>query len=171
MKTLRILSVLITLLFLASCGSSERVITNDGKVYEVKGSTIKNNGVEVTERLSDAEKESINALLDKKEKAREAFEKEYKTLEEAIAKQQDLQKAAENKQEELEDKLEILENNREEKQDARDNYATIKERYNNKKKEFKKLKKEGELSPNDVKRWKEKLSQLKSEVMEAKNKL
>ena len=171
MKILRNLSVLLTLLIFASCGSSERVITDQGKVYEVNGSKIKMDGVEVTESLSASEKESINALLEEKEKASKVFEKEHKALEDAIAKQQDIQKEAKNKQDELEDKLESLENTREEKQDARDNYATIKERYNKKKIEFKKLKKEGELSPNEANKWKEKLSNLKSEVMEAKNKI
>ena len=44
---------------IVSCGSSERVITADGKVYEVKGSTIKNNGDDVTESLQKTVKQKL----------------------------------------------------------------------------------------------------------------
>ena len=171
MRIMRKLNVLFVLFILTSCGSSQRVITEDGKVYEVSGNTIKNNDVNVTESLSTEEKESINKVIERKEKAKKAFEKEHKDLEDAIEKQEDIQRAAEKKQNELQDKLETLENNFEKKQDVRDNYATIKERYTDKKNKFKKSKKEGKLSPNDIIDWKEELAKLKSELNDAKNKL
>ena len=164
---LRKLTILFTLIILTACGSSERVITDEGKVYEVKGNTIKNNGVNVTDSLSADEKEAINTVKERKEEAKKAFEKQQKELEDAIEKQDDIQKVARKKQNELEEKLKILENNLENKQDVRDNYATIKKRYIDKKNKFKKLKKEGKLSPNDIKDWKEKLSALKERVKQA----
>ena len=61
---------------LLNCGSSERVITDEGRVYAVDGKTIKNNGVEVTENLSDEKKEAINNLLERKKEARKDFEQQ-----------------------------------------------------------------------------------------------
>ena len=171
MKILIRATLLSTLFILASCGSSERVITDNGDVYEVKGNTIKNNGVKVTDDLSAAEKESITKVLENNRKAKKAYDSQHKELEAAIEKQEDIQSKSEKKQKELEDQLEVLEDNLEKKQDEADNYSTAKERYNDKKEKFKKLKKEGKLSPNDIADWKEKLSDLKAEVNQAKNNL
>lgn len=171
MTILKQIPILLTLLILGSCGSGERVITDDGKVYEVNGNTIEKNGVEVTENLSSSEKTSIDAFIDKKEKIRQAFEDQQKALESAIEKQEAIQDKAEAKQNDLENQLETLEENFEAKQDAKDNYASVKKRYDDKKLKFKKLKKEGELSPNDIKDWKEKLSKLSEKVKAAKKEL
>ncbi len=160
-----------SLVLMLSCGSSERVITDEGKVYEVKGNTIKNDGNNVTKNLSAEEKEAINTVLERKENAKKAFDKKQKELEDAIEEQENIQEAAENKQKELEEELETLEDSLKESQDARDNYATIKARYNDKRNKFRKLKKEGKLSPNDIEDWKEKLEKIKEDVNEAKNKL
>lgn len=171
MKTLKKLAILLILLIFVSCGSSERVITNQGKVYEVKGSKIENNGVEVTDSLSKTEKESINNLIKKKKEAKKVFEAQQNELEAAITEQENIQKRAKEKQEELEDKLDALEGDFEEKQDAKENFASIKMQYNKQKNKFKKLKKEGELSTKDIKDWRGKLSTLKQKVKKAKNEI
>jgi chromosome segregation ATPase len=167
MKYRKILYLLFTIL-IVSCGSSERVITSDGNVYEINGNTIKNNGIEVTENLSKEKKEAINELLEKKKEAQKVFEQEKKDLEKAISNQRDIQKEAKEKEKELENELDTLEDNFENKLDVKDNFASLKKRYVEKQKEFRKLKKQGELSPNDIKDWKEKLNTLKKKVNKAK---
>ncbi|WP_299102315.1 hypothetical protein [uncultured Winogradskyella sp.] len=171
MKILKRPAILLLLIVFASCGSSQRVITDDGKVYEVEKKAIKSNGVDVTDDLSAAEKASINNLIKEKEEVKKAYDKQYEELEKAIEKQKKVKEEAENNQKKLEEKLKNLESYLEEKQDSRDDYATAKERYNNKKAKFKKLKKEGKLSPNDIEDWKGKLKDLKDKVREAKNSL
>ena len=51
MKTTLIPLVFVSLLFCVACGSTEKVITDQGKVYEVKGDKFYNNGKEVTQTL------------------------------------------------------------------------------------------------------------------------
>ena len=53
-------------LILLSFGSNERVITNEGKVYKVKGNEFYNNGKDVTNKLSSIEKERIQSILEKR---------------------------------------------------------------------------------------------------------
>ena len=52
MKRLQIVTIITIAAILFSCASSERVITNDGKVYKVKGDSFYNNGEDVTKELS-----------------------------------------------------------------------------------------------------------------------
>ena len=170
MKSLKLL-ILLILSLSYSCGSSERIITDDGTVYEVKGDTVENNGVDVTENLSASEKASINDLVKRKEKAQSAAQKEQDALEKAIDEQKQIQQKAELKQKELKAKLDALQNQLKESQDARDDYAKIKKRYNEEEKEYKRLESNGELSAIEIKEWKDKLAKLKLEVDQAQSRL
>jgi hypothetical protein len=86
--TLNKIVVVAIMVLIVSCGSSERVITDDGKIYEVKGNTIKNDGVDVSKSLSEEKKERIEALVTAKEEAREAAEKRQEELEEQKKRQE-----------------------------------------------------------------------------------
>lgn len=171
MNIFRELIIALTVLTLVSCGSSKHVITDDGKVYEVKGSKIKKGGVDVTESLSSAKKITIDNLISEKEEARKIFETQQKEIEEAIAEQKRIQSEARKNQRSLERNLSDLESSLRVTQNARNNYATARGRYTKSKAEFKKLKKDGELSPNAIKDWKEKLDKLKQRAKQAKKEI
>lgn len=171
MNIFRSIILALSFLTLVNCGSGKRIITDDGKVYEVKGSTIKKDGVDVTKNLSKEEKKSIDNLIKEKEEARKIFEAKQKDIEDAISEQKSIQKEARKNQRKLERDLKDLENSLKATQNARDKYATTRSRYTKSKNEFKQLKKDGELSPNAIDDWKERLSKLKMEVKKAKKEL
>lgn len=170
MKTLKYLSVL-SLFILCACGSSERVITDDGTVYEVKGNTIINNASDVTAKLSSEEQSSIHKLLTKKTKAQSVAEKELNALEKAIEEQKQIEDKAKAEQRNLKAKLNALQDKLRVSQDVRDDYAEAKKRYIENHQEFENLKSDGKLSPNDIKDWKEKLAKLERDVNETKLRL
>jgi hypothetical protein len=124
--TLNKIVVVAIMVLIVSCGSSERVITDDGKIYEVKGNTIKNDGVDVSKSLSEEKKERIEALVTAKEEAREAAEKRQEELEEQKKRQEKIEEEAQERQEELEAKQDALEEQREEKENAREAYVKAK---------------------------------------------
>ena len=157
-------------LFLA-CGSTERVITDDGKIYEVKGDTFMNNGVDVTQSLTNEEKENIKKSLEEKIEAREASEKIQNELEDKQRELEKVQEEARRKENELKEKQEKLESKRDDLKDAKDDYAKSKKRLTSKMDKFQNLKEKGRLSPKDEEKWLEKIKDLKMEVNEAKTKL
>jgi len=170
MKFINILYLWLLILFV-SCGGYEQIITEDGSVYEVKGNKIKSNGDNITETLSYDEREKIKALVDKKRQSEKEAEKLKKELEEKKERQEEIEKEAQEKQKVLEDKKEALEDKLKAKKESRENYIELKKKYDKEHKKYKKLKRKGELSPNDIKDWEEKLNKLKSEVEEARSKL
>ena len=74
-KTLQLIFLIFLVFSVFTCGNSKRVITDDGKVYNVDGNTIKRNGKEVTDKLNRSEIEKIEQLLKEKEDLQEAEEK------------------------------------------------------------------------------------------------
>tara|TARA_R110002049_G_scaffold37208_1_gene117489 strand:- start:53235 stop:53759 length:525 start_codon:yes stop_codon:yes gene_type:complete len=160
-----ILSILTVIL--VSCGSSERVITEDGTVYEVKGKKFFNKSKNVTDQLSSKDKENIKATLDKRleaerlaEEKQEALENEQKRIEKTIEEAEKKQKALEEKQEQLEENLEA-------KEDARDAILKAKSRLQDKKEKYQKLKEAGKLSLRDEEKWNGRFSDLDGDIKEA----
>ncbi|APY08168.1 hypothetical protein BWZ20_07580 [Winogradskyella sp. J14-2] len=170
MKALNYLYILLAILA-TSCGSYEKVIANDGTVYEVKGNKIKLNGEEVTENLSYKEQAEIKQLLADKIEERKAAEKKQKELENQKERQEEIEREAKEKQEALEEKKEALEDKLKAKKEARENYIELKRKYDKELRSFKKLKRKGELSPNDIKDWEAKLSDLKTKTTSARAEL
>ena len=147
--------LIVTLCF--SCGSSEKVITNDGNVYTVKGSKIYQNNEDVTAILSRDKREDVMNTLEKRLNS----EQKLKEQQESLEKQR---KEAERKQEELAKKIK-------EKESATKAYANAKEDLADELKTYEKRLKKGELSPNEIEEWKTKLSKLEKNVDQAQRKL
>lgn len=170
MKVKKYIPILISILIL-SCGSSERVIMDNGNVYEVSGKTIKNDGIDVTNTLSEEQKKEIQDQLEEKLDGQREAEKKQKELEEKKKEAEKEAEKAEKKQEELEEKQKKLENKLEQREKARDNYLRAKKRLEDKRNKYEKLKSKGKISPNDEKKWEERLKDLEEDLKEAKNEL
>ncbi|WP_299120524.1 hypothetical protein [uncultured Winogradskyella sp.] len=172
MNTLRQL-VKLSLIFLIfiSCGSSERVITDEGKIYNVDGKAIKKNGVNVSSELDASQKEKIDDLLNQKEEQEKAEAKRQKELEKAIETQEKIENDAKERQRELKSQLDALQDKIRNRQNARDDYAKIKKRFVEQQKELEKLKSNGQLSSIELKEWEAKLKKLEVEAEKAQQKL
>ena len=177
MKFQKLILLMLTIILL-SCGTSERVITEDGNVYEIRGNKYFNNGNNVTELLSEDEKKNITASLNKRiEAERLALEKqeelvaEQKRIEKALKEAEAKQKEAEAKQKAVEKKQEQLEDALKAKEDARQDFLKAKERLQNKKEKYQKLKDAGKLSPLDEEKWKGRFVDLEKDLKEANQKL
>ena len=163
MTSIRILQLL-SIMLLVGCGSSEQVITDNGEIYEVKGNTFINNGVDVTENLTKDEKDNIISILEEKREAATAAEKLQNELENKKKDLERAQKEAKEKQEELEEKQKELERKLKEKEDAREDVVKAKKRLDSEQKKYEQLKEKGKLSPRDEADWKEKLDKLEEEL-------
>lgn len=157
-------SILYLCLIVLSCGSSEKVIMDDGSVYTVKGKAIYQNGTEVTESLTEVKKDAIINKLDKRLEVEKSAKKEQDKLDN---KQEDLlkaQKKAEQAQKKLERELK-------EKEDAREAFFKAKKNLKNQQEKYTRLLKKGKLSPNDELKWADKLEDLKADLNKAEKKL
>lgn len=170
MKFQNMLSVFVALLLL-SCGSTESVITEDGKIYEVKGDTFKTNGLDVTDQLTNDEKERIKIKLQEKIDSREALEKRQKELKSKAEELEKTQKETKKKQEELEELQKEFERKQKEKKEVTANYIKAKKELEKQNEKYERLKEKGKLSPRDETDWKEKLDDLKDELKVAKQKM
>ena len=145
---------------LVSCGSSERVITNNGAVYTVKGNNFYNKGKDVTDKLTDIEKKSIQSILEKRLQAEEAAKEKQDEIAKSLDALKEKEKDLKKQQREIEDKIA----NRE---DARDNFFEVKRKLNDLKEEYKVLKDKDELSPNNESKWQKRLKKLEKKLEEA----
>lgn len=166
MRLKRVITILSIGLFMA-CGSSEKVIMEDGKVYEIKGNKFFNNGTNVTEQLTDNEKEIINTNLQKRLEAEKIAEEKQETIEAERQRLETIQEEANQKQKELEKQQELLEEKLEAKEDAREDFLKAKERLQSKQEKYQKLKNEGKLSPLDEEKWKTRFLDLEADIEEA----
>lgn len=153
-----------TLFLIVSCGSSERVITNDGSVYKVKGDRFYNKGEEVTEQLSDIEKKRISSILEKRLEAEKLAENKQDEIAKALKDLRDKEQELKEKQRQLEDKI-----NR--RQEAREDFFEVKKELTSVKNDYQELKDKGELSPKEEAKWKKRLKKLEKEVKEAELKV
>ncbi|MDX1277629.1 hypothetical protein [Oceanihabitans sediminis] len=166
MKTFQFFKVasVFAILLCFSCGSTEKVITTDGRVYELKGGKFYSNGADVTEELSSEEKTEIQEILDQ----RLAFEKEAKEKKEALEaaqkKAEKARKEAEKKQKELEKKMKA-------KEDARKDFFQAKNKLKKQRAKYQKRLDRGKLSPVAIEKWEEKLKGLEQDVQDLEQNL
>ncbi|WP_178990770.1 hypothetical protein [Winogradskyella schleiferi] len=159
---------IILLILTFSLSSFAQKIESDGKTYEVKDEKIFLEGKDVTETLTDEEKKFIlkeaivisdkMKLEDiKRKEAAEKLEKEAKKAEKAQKKaERELKKAEKElkKKEKLQSNFEKAERNLEKSQSK-----------------YEKLKRKGKLSPEDERKWLDKLEKLTIKLKKAKGKL
>jgi chromosome segregation ATPase len=155
----KITLALLTLIIISSCGSSEKVITNDGQLYTVKGKKIYKNDEDVTESLSSGEKSNVFNTLDNRMEAEKKIEEEQKKLKKEQDRLKKAQKEAKEKQEKLEKELK-------EKNRARERYLDAKKELVDERKIYEKRLKKGKLSPNDIEDWESKFEKLEKQVTE-----
>lgn len=169
---------LITCLLLAlivSCGSSERVITSDGTVYELKGSKIINDGIDVAESLSEERKAEIESVLEAQRKAKiealkrqEELDKKQKELEKVQKEAEKKRKEAEEKRKEIEKKQADLEKKLKAQEKAREAYLKAEKRLASKLERYEKLKAKGKLSPRDEEKWQKRFEGWEEDLKKAK---
>lgn len=150
----------IIILVLVSCGSSERVITNNGTVYKVKGDNFFNNGEEVTDKLTDIEKRNIQSILEKRLEAERQAKKKQDDIAEALDALKEKEKELKNEQKQLKDKIE-------KREEARDDFFEVKKKLNDLIEEYKDLKDKDELSPNDESKWQKRVERLEKKLKKA----
>ncbi len=163
MKQIKLI-VVIALTILTSCSSSERVITNDGKVYTVKGNSFYTNDKDVTDKLTKVEKENIQSILEKRHEVKKAEEKKQDQIDESLKQLKQKEKELNEQQKQLDHKIEARE-------DARDDFFEIRKKLNSVKDEYTQLKNKGGLSPNDEEKWQKRLKKLEQKLKEAELKI
>lgn len=154
-----------------SCGTTHTVISDDGKVYEVKGDTFINNGQDVTETLSSDEKNAIKSNLEQRLNRKEKAEERQEQLEDQQKELEKAQEEARKKQQELAEQQKELEETLRDKEQARSEYLKAKELMKSKQNRFKRLKDKGKLSPNDVDDWEKKLLDYQKDIDDAQKRL
>jgi DNA repair exonuclease SbcCD ATPase subunit len=150
---------LLSLFILASCGSSQQVISNDGQVYTVKGKKVYKNDVEVTDSMTASEKSNVFNTIDKREKAEKELKEQQEKLEKEQRRLEKAQKEAKEKQEQLEKEIK-------EKARARENYLDAKKDLADERKTYERRLKKGKLSPNDIEDWEVKFKKLEKKIID-----
>ena len=164
MKHSKLLFIIFFVLIAGSCGTTEKVITDAGAVYEVRGNHFYTNGEEVTETLTDDEKDAIRSQLDERLDAEKEALKQKKALEEVV-------KEAEKAKEEAIEEQEAIESALERKEKARQAFFKAKDKLQNAKEEYERAYKKGKLSPNDEEEWAKKIEGLEEDVQSAQKEL
>lgn len=155
---MKLLAVVI-FLFIGVSIQAQQVTIND-KVYEVKKSKILNEGVDVTNTLSEEEKGKIFTAFEKNKLELKALKNQEKRIEEAEKKQ----RQAEKKHKKA---LKALN----EKQKAQSKFDKAEKKFQQATKKYEKLEKKGKLSPKDKTKWLDKLNKLKANVSKVKKRL
>lgn len=163
MRILNLIYVIITLV-LVSCGSGERVITNNGTVYKVKGDNFFNNGEEVTDKLTEIEKRNIQSILEKRLETERAAEKKQADIAESLDALKEKEKELKSEQKQLEGKIT-------KREESRDDFFEVKKKLNDLKEEYNELKDKGKLSTNDESKWQKRLKKLEKKLKEAELKV
>ncbi|MEP5255768.1 MAG: hypothetical protein ABJQ39_11970 [Winogradskyella arenosi] len=162
--------ICLSLGFVLSCGS-ERVIMANGAVYDVKGTTIMQDGKDVTASLSEEETAEIKSTLKSYKADEEAVKKRLKEIKTREKELKKVEAQALAKREALEAEQEAIEHKAKEQEKAREAFLKAKKRFQNKKERFEKLKEKGKLSPKKTTKWEAKLEALSEDVKSTKEKL
>lgn len=156
MKFLKALSIALCLISFTM--NAQEVVSN-GVTYEVKGTSILKNGIDVTETLSEDKKEFIfkknNENIDKSKRA----EKRQKELK----KSEKRQKQAEKKRKQAESELK-------KKEKLQKNLAKVEKDLKRAKRKLKKEKAKG-LTTEEALKWESKLEKLLEKKLKAERKL
>ena len=156
--------VSILVLCVMGCGSSERVISDSGVVYEVKGNRFYKADQDVTETLTKEEKQTLTNKLNARENADKAATKEKQKLENEEAEARQALKKAEKKQK-------AIEKVRNEKERARKDYFNANDKLKKTKEKYNRLHSQGELSPNDEADWAKKILKLEEQLNKLQKRL
>ena len=148
--------IIILFLCLGATVNAQEVI-KEGKVYEVKGKTVFQDGVDITSSLLSDEKNDLFKSAKQQLRDAKSAEKAQKKLEKAAKKAEKAQKKAEK---ELKKKEKAL---------SKFNKATKKLEQNQNK--YEKLKNRGKLSPNAEAKWLKKLDRYKRDLEKARRKI
>ena len=187
MKFIKLIAV-VSVVTMVSCGSSERVIMEDGTVYKIKNNKFYQSGENVSEQLTSDEKDAIKNTLSERLEAehfaeqsqkeleeqqeelkqqQEGLEKEQKALEEALKEAKEKQKELKHSKKELKASKKELKEHIENKEKARKAVLKAEEQLASKKERYQKLKNKGKLSPIDEEKWEVKLANLQEELNNA----
>ncbi|SEP72154.1 hypothetical protein SAMN05421824_0145 [Hyunsoonleella jejuensis] len=140
-------------------------INND--VYEVKNNIIFKNGIDVSSTISADEKSKVLAAFDKNklETAKtKAVSEKLENAEKDKIKAEKQQKKAEKKQKKAEQALKR-------KERAHSNHNKAINKHKAAVKKYEKLKKKGKLSPEDERKWLEKIEKFNAGITKTKKKL
>ncbi|TCK65092.1 hypothetical protein DFQ05_2305 [Winogradskyella wandonensis] len=157
-------SLFIILSILLSCGSTQKVIMDSGKVYSVKNNDFFIGEKNVTEELTSQQKSDIKSVLQDRLQAEEQRAEELENLNNQIKSLKDQIKTLEDKVETIQDKERNLEK-------AREAYIDAKMALITKEREFEKLKKNGNLSDKDKIDYEKDILKLREKVVETKKQL
>ncbi len=131
-----------------------------GEAYEIKKDRIFKADLDVTDTLSEEEKQQIRGAFDEKMLKVKEAEETQKRIEKAEKKQ----KSAEKKQKKAEKELK-------KSQKAQSNFDKSTKKHKDAISKYEKLKKKGKLSPVDEEKWIEKIEKYKEAAAKAKKKL
>jgi hypothetical protein len=135
-------------------------VTLNGEVYQIKKEQIFKDGMDVTESLSFEEKKQIWANFNQK-----MIEiKESEKIRNKLKKAEKEQRTAQKRQKKVENTLK-----QKEKEQSR--FDKAEKKYNDALKKYDKLKSKGKLSPEDDKKWLDKIEGYNKALLKAKRKL
>ncbi len=133
---------------------AQNIVVN-GQEYQVKGETILEDKIDVTEKLSLEERESIFKTIESKieKEKQEAGKKVEKELEKAKKEQKKAEKELKSREK------------------AQSKFDKADKKHKQAFEKYEKLKKKGKLSPQDEKKWLSKIEKLKVNHEKARQKL
>lgn len=142
-------------------------INFNGVNYEIKKDRIFKDSIDVTDTLSVEDKAKIREAFNKKmTKIREAEETQNR-----IEKAEKEQKNAEKDQKRAEKKQKKAEKELKKRQKAQSNFDKSTKKHKEAINKYEKLKNKGKLSPEDEKKWLEKIEKYKEASVKAKKRL
>ncbi|WP_179021683.1 hypothetical protein [Winogradskyella forsetii] len=158
--------------------SNAQKVESEGKTYEVKDEKIFLDGKDVTETLTDEEKNFIlkeavvisDKMILEEIKRKEAEEK-IKGHNEAAEKLEKEAKKAEKAQKKAEKELKKAEKELKKKEKLQSNFEKAERNLEKSQSKYEKLKRKGKLSPEDERKWLDKLEKLTSKLKKAKGRL
>ncbi len=166
MKFLKIVSIF-SIAIMVACGSSQKVIMDDGTIYKIKNNSFYHNGKDISAELTSEEKAAIKNTLNERIEAQRMAEDKKKELAEEQEKVEEALKRAKERQEELEANQEQLEEKIKAREEAREDVLKAKERLLDKKERYETLKAKGKLSPRDEEKWQARIAEFEAELNKA----
>lgn len=166
MRFVTITSVL-SIVTIVACGSSEKVIMDDGTIYKMKNNSFYHNGKDISAELTSEEKAAIKNTLNERIEAQRLAEDKIKELAEEQEKVEEALKKAKERQEQIETNQEQLEERIKAREEAREDVLKAKERLLDKKERYETLKAKGKLSPRDEEKWQARIAEFEAELNKA----
>ncbi|MFB9055451.1 hypothetical protein ACFFU9_01735 [Mariniflexile ostreae] len=161
------ITIVLFIFILGACASSERVITQDGKIYEVKGEAYFQNGKNVTEHLSSKDKAHISNVLENRLESERSLKREQTALKAEQDYVKQTLKEAEKKQKALENKQKRIEKGIKKKEAARERVLKVKARLNKNKEKYQKLEAKKKLSTRNKEKWERRFERDEKDLIKA----